>query len=105
VKIDDRTWEFVAKTLDLLKTMNSELDVVIKAVGLDYASPLVKAPGDLEMSLLLAMSDLLEDEFSTLEWYAVDCGYGDQPKQAGRNREELRLISTTDDLRKLLEEE
>jgi len=105
MKIDDRTWEFVAKTLDLLKTMNAELDVVMKAVGLEYESPLIKSPNDFGMSMIAAMSELIGDRYNMLEWYALDCDYGDRPKKAGWTDENVRLISTTDDLRKLLEEE
>lgn len=98
----DFKWKFVESSLLLLQEQTDKINAAARAVMLDPGSPLWEPSYIVGNRLLEALSELVDDSFSSISWYANECDFGREAMDAGCDGN-IKKISTIEDLRWLVE--
>lgn len=102
MRINDDVWLFVSGTLDDMQHESDRLKEAVEGLMIAPESPLIDVQDKTNHSLINALSLLINDEFESVDWFVLECDYGREAKQAGKDSD-MRVIDTHDKLRWLIE--
>lgn len=91
-----QAWDRVQKGLD------AQLDLLYDLMGCEPESPLLEAIYRLAEAHTDAIARIVGDDTKALEWWAVECRFGENPMQAAIHGKKLRPISNLKQLAALI---
>lgn len=98
----DLKWKFVESALLVLLEQTDKINAAARAAKIQPESPLWEPAHIIGSKLVEALSELVDDSFSSISWYAHECDFGRKAMEASCDGR-LRKIETIEDLRWLIE--
>ncbi len=98
----DKKWRFVFERLREIQVQSDRLSEATDGLLVAPESPLLDCASRLGCSLLQSLSLIVGDWGENLAWYAYECDYGREPKEAGL-KGNMQLIDSHKKLRWLIE--
>ena len=99
---DDKTWEFVERSLSIMRDQGDRLKEATDRLHIAPESPLLETHWIVEDAFTRALDRLIGDDYDNISWYVYECDYGRSPNEAGKDGD-MRLIDSVQKLRWLVE--
>ena len=102
MKIDDDRWAFVVVAMMDLERQMRRIEKATDRLMIAPESPLIDPFYRIADTMIAACSELIGDSEGSLSWYAYECEFGKNPKEAGVDGD-MRKIDSLAQLRWLIE--
>ena len=89
-------WQTTQKALD------AQLDKLYDLLGCEPDSPLLEVIYRLAEAHTDAIARIIGDDTKAMDWWAIECRFGDNPMQAAVHGKKMRLISNLKQLAALI---